>query len=260
MAAGDEGIEIGGFHVRDFCYDAARRIIFESLRERRKLAILFANAYFVTTCRNLLPQFARHPRVEILNDGIGVNLAAYLLYKHWFAENMNGTDFVPRLMREADVPLRLFLLGGSPAAVAGAARELSTLPQVTIGGSCDGYSFWSRQEALIAAINESQADIVLVALGMPKQERWILENWRRVDAPVLMAVGALFDFLSQEQPRAPLWMRRMHLEWLFRLGNEPSRLFRRYTIDLVSFFRIVFAQRGGRGGEADRPGPFSRDS
>jgi beta-1,4-glucosyltransferase len=247
-AKAEKGIEIGGFCVRDFGYDAARRIIFENLRARRKLAVLFANAHFVTTCQNLRPQFDRHPRVEILNDGIGINLAAYLAHRHWFAENMNGTDFVPRLLQEAEAPLRLFLLGGSPSAVEGAARELGTLRHVTIAGRCDGYSFWSRQEAVTAAINESQADMVLVALGMPIQERWILENWRRIEAPVLMAVGALFDFLSHEQPRAPLWMRRVHLEWLFRLGNEPDRLFRRYTIGLVTFFRIVLAHRRERGG------------
>jgi beta-1,4-glucosyltransferase len=244
-AKGGKEIAIGGFLVANCGYDDARSIVRDSLRERHKLAIFFANAHFITLCRRLLPQFQRHPRVHILNDGIGIDLAAFLLHRHWFSENMNGTDFVPRLLRDADMPLRVFLLGASPEAVEGAALELDRFANVTIAGSRDGYSFWSDQENLIATLNASRADLVLVALGMPKQERWILENWRRIDAPVLIAVGALFDFLSHEQPRAPLRMRRLHLEWLFRLGNEPRRLLYRYTIEVVTFFAIVLA-RGKR--------------
>jgi beta-1,4-glucosyltransferase len=242
-AKGGKEIAIGGFLVRNCGYDDARRIVCDGLRERHKLAIFFANAHFVTACRRLLPQFQRHPRVHILNDGIGIDLAAFLLRRHGFRENMNGTDLVPRLLRDADMPLRVFLLGASPSAVKGAALELGRFANVTIAGSRDGYSFWSDHENLIATLNASRPDMVLVALGMPKQERWILENWRRIDAPVLIAVGALFDFLSQEQPRAPRWMRGLHLEWLFRLGNEPRRLLYRYTIEVVTFFAIVLARR-----------------
>jgi beta-1,4-glucosyltransferase len=246
-AAIEKQIAIGGFPVEDCGYEQARRVVFDSLRDRRKLAVFFANTHFVTTCQALLPQFKRHPSVFILNDGIGVNLAAYFVHRDWFSQNMNGTDFVPRLLDEAEMPLRVFLLGSSPEAVAGAAAKLGECRHVSVAGYCDGYSFWSDQEALIAAINRSRADMVLVALGMPKQERWILENWRRVDAPVMLAVGALFDFLSDTQPRAPVWVRRLNLEWFFRLCNEPRRLFRRYTGELVIFFRIALARGASEG-------------
>jgi beta-1,4-glucosyltransferase len=210
--------------------------------DRRKLAVFFANTHFVATCHALLPQFKLHPAVYILNDGIGLNLAAYLVHRHWFSQNMNGTDFVPRLLQDAERPVRVFLLGCSPKAVAGAAQVVGRLANVTVAGARDGYSFWADQEALIASINESKTDIVLVALGTPKQERWILENWRRVDAPVLLGVGSLFNFLSYEQKRAPFWMRRLNLEWFFRLCTEPRRLFYRYTIEFAVFLRIVLAR------------------
>jgi beta-1,4-glucosyltransferase len=241
MAVAEKRIAIGGFTVNDSGYEQARRIIFESVRDRCKLAVFFANTHFVATCHAMLAQFKRHPAVYILNDGIGVNLGAYLVHRHWFSQNMNGTDFVPRLLQDAESPVRVFLLGSSPNAATAAARALGCFANVTIAGVHDGYSFWADQEALIAALNAAKADIVLVALGTPKQERWILENWRRVDAPVLLAVGALFDFLSHEQKRAPLWLRRLHLEWLFRLCSEPRRLLYRYTIEVASFFRIVLA-------------------
>jgi beta-1,4-glucosyltransferase len=239
FAAAEKKIAVGGFAVRDCSYEQARNVIFDCVRDRCKLAVFFANTHFVASCDALRSEFERHPAVYILNDGIGINLAAYLVHRHWFSQNLNGSDFVPRLLRDAQTPMRVFLLGGSPKAVAGAAQVLGTYSNVTIAGTCDGYSFWSEQEALIAAVNQSKADIVLVALGTPKQELWILENWRRIDAPVMFGIGALFDFLSNERPRAPLWVRRLSLEWLFRLCIEPRRLVHRYTIELFAFLRIV---------------------
>lgn len=87
--------------------------------------------------------------------------------------------------------------------------------------------------------SRSTADIVLVALGTPTQERLILENWRPVEAPVLLGVGALFNSLSHEQRRAPLWMRHSNLEWFFRLCTEPRRFFYRCAIESAALLRIV---------------------
>ena len=80
----------------------------------------------------------------------------------------------------------------------------------------------------VAAINASQADIVWVGLSTPKQEHWMAEHVGRVEAPVLIGVGAAFDFLSGHKPQAPRWMQRSGLEWLFRLATEPRRLWPRY--------------------------------
>jgi beta-1,4-glucosyltransferase len=259
LAMTDKEIAIGGFAVRDTDYDKARRVVCASLRDRRKLCVFFANTNFVTKCQTLMPQITRNPAVYLLNDGIGINLAAYLMHRRWFSQNMNGTDFVPRLLQDIDVPARVFLLGSTTAAVEGAAKVLAGFANVAVAGTSDGYSFWADQDALIATINASKADIVLVALGTPKQEQWILENAPRIDAPVLFAIGALLDFLSKQQPRAPLWMRRLNLEWLFRLSNEPRRLFRRYTIELFAFFRIVLAHGADERAFGDIAGPNERN-
>jgi beta-1,4-glucosyltransferase len=252
----EKEIAIGGFAVRDTSYEEASQVICASLRDRRKLAVFFANTHFVTKCQALMPQITHNPSVYILNDGIGINLAAYFVHRYWFSQNMNGTDFVPRLLRDIQDPVRVFLLGGSIAAVTGAAEAFESFPNVTIAGTCDGYSFWSDQKALIRTINAAKADILLVALGSPKQEQWILEHASGIEAPVLFGIGALFDFLSNQRPRAPLWMRRLNLEWFFRLCIEPRRLFHRYTMELFTFFRIVLAHHASE--EADKVGSLDR--
>jgi N-acetylglucosaminyldiphosphoundecaprenol N-acetyl-beta-D-mannosaminyltransferase len=88
-----------------------------------------------------------------------------------------------------------------------------------------------ENEAEIAAINESGADIVWVGLGLPKQERWMFEHRDRLNAPVLIGVGAAFKFASGQVRRAPLWIRNRGFEWLWRFAQEPRRVWRRVMID-----------------------------
>jgi N-acetylglucosaminyldiphosphoundecaprenol N-acetyl-beta-D-mannosaminyltransferase len=85
-----------------------------------------------------------------------------------------------------------------------------------------------EDQAIVDALNASRADIVWVGLSTPKQERWMAEHRHQLEAPVLVGVGAAFDFLSGAKPQAPRWMQRSGLEWLFRLASEPRRLWPRY--------------------------------
>jgi N-acetylglucosaminyldiphosphoundecaprenol N-acetyl-beta-D-mannosaminyltransferase len=102
------------------------------------------------------------------------------------------------------------------------------------------------EEGRIAAlINSSRADIVWVGLGSPKQELWMARQRRLLDAPVLVGVGAAFDFHTGRIPQAPRWMMRVSLEWLFRFLHEPKRLWRRYLIGNARFVLNVLAQRAG---------------
>jgi N-acetylglucosaminyldiphosphoundecaprenol N-acetyl-beta-D-mannosaminyltransferase len=86
-----------------------------------------------------------------------------------------------------------------------------------------------EEEAVAAEINRSRADIVWVGIGAPKQEKWMARMRSRLDAPVLVGVGAAFDFHAGLVAQAPAWMQRLGLEWLFRLGTEPRRLWKRYA-------------------------------
>jgi N-acetylglucosaminyldiphosphoundecaprenol N-acetyl-beta-D-mannosaminyltransferase len=85
-----------------------------------------------------------------------------------------------------------------------------------------------EDEEIIKTINEANADIVWVGLSSPKQERWMAEHLGKIDAPVMIGIGAAFDFLSGYKPQAPRWMQRSGLEWLFRFLTEPRRLWPRY--------------------------------
>ena len=95
---------------------------------------------------------------------------------------------------------------------------------------------------VVRMINESGADIVWVGLSTPKQERWMREHVGRLDAAVLIGVGAAFDFHAGVKKQAPRWMQRNGLEWLFRLGSEPRRLWKRYLINNPRFVYGVFLQ------------------
>jgi N-acetylglucosaminyldiphosphoundecaprenol N-acetyl-beta-D-mannosaminyltransferase len=101
---------------------------------------------------------------------------------------------------------------------------------------------------LLGAIQESRPDILLVALGSPKQEKWIHHHLMtgQLDVPVVVGVGAGFDFLAGRQRRAPKWMRNSGLEWLHRMMSQPFRLGPRYILDGLSFARLfVQSMRAG---------------
>lgn len=98
---------------------------------------------------------------------------------------------------------------------------------------------------IVRMINQSAPDIVWVGLGSPKQERWMAAHVGRLNAPVLLGVGAAFDFHTGRKPQAPAWMQRSGLEWLFRLLTEPRRLWKRYLINNPLFVALVLLQALG---------------
>lgn len=131
--------------------------------------------------------------------------------------------------------LSLFLLGSRPGvAEKAAARLRERYPSLRIVGIHHGYfdktPGSAENEAVIAQINAARPNILFVGFGMPLQERWLMENWARLQVNVAFTCGALFDYVSGELRRAPRWMNDHGLEWLGRLIIEPRRLWRRYLI------------------------------
>ncbi|WP_300034566.1 WecB/TagA/CpsF family glycosyltransferase [uncultured Roseobacter sp.] len=172
----------------------------------------------------------------ILPDGVGVDMAAGMRGKKLTA-NLNGTDFIPLLLREAArLGRSVFLIGGTPGtAAAAAARLCMDLPGLRIAGTRDGYNDAHPAADAVAEINETAADIVLVAMGVPRQEIWIDRNRALINADLVVGVGALFDFLAGNVRRAPVFVRRARLEWAWRLAIEPRRLAQRYLIGNGAF-------------------------
>jgi N-acetylglucosaminyldiphosphoundecaprenol N-acetyl-beta-D-mannosaminyltransferase len=97
----------------------------------------------------------------------------------------------------------------------------------------------------IEAINKTRPDFVWVGLGMPKQEKWMVQHVGKIQAAALIGVGAAFDFVAEEKPRAPLWMQRSGVEWLFRLVTEPRRLAHRYLVTNSIFAACAIQQLAG---------------
>lgn len=162
-----------------------------------------------------------------LNDGVGVRIAARMrgVRSHY---SYAGTDLMPRLFAEAHRPLRVFFYGATEEsnrlAVENVVREF---PQVACAGRVNGYV--SPTEAL-SLIRSSRADVLMCALGQPKQEFFMSENLSAMNVRVAVTCGGMFDFFSGIKPRAPRWMRAVGCEWVYRLLIEPKRMFVRYVV------------------------------
>jgi exopolysaccharide biosynthesis WecB/TagA/CpsF family protein len=172
----------------------------------------------------------------LLPDGIGVGLAAKMTGQT-LAANLNGTDLIPALLKEAaKTGKSVYLFGGTPGTADNAANNLiSEIPGLKIAGTRDGYAGAQNAADVIADINASGAGIVLVALGVPMQELWLHCNAPYIDAELTMGVGAALDFFAGNVARSPVWVRKAKCEWVWRLALEPRRLAKRYLEGNVSF-------------------------
>lgn len=182
-----------------------------------------------------------------LPDGIGLRIAGRILRSE-IRQNVNGTDLFPLLLaRLAATGQSLFLLGGRPGVADDvAAWAQSNYPGVRITGTAHGYFGAGEETALIERINQSGANILLVAFGAPRQEKWIERHAGRLRVQSALGVGGLFDFYAGRIPRAPQWLRELGLEWTFRLYQEPGRMWRRYLVGNVVFLSKVMTERAKR--------------
>jgi len=157
-------------------------------------------------------------------------------------ERVTGVDLMKRLIaRAAECRYRLYLLGASPeVSRMMAARVEAEHGAGVVVGRHHGYWRPSDEATIIAAVAAARPDILLVALGSPTQELF-LHRWRKdLDVPFMMGVGGSFDVFVVRVRRAPRWMQRFGLEWMFRLAQEPERMWRRYLGDAPLFCWLVF--------------------
>jgi exopolysaccharide biosynthesis WecB/TagA/CpsF family protein len=177
---------------------------------------------------------------RVFADGSGVRLACKMKQLE-LPENINGTDLFPALCDIAsNNDLKIFLLGGKPGVAKTMQTNMSKIyPNVDFVGAMDGYFSQQENEHVISTINASNANILLVAMGAPQQEFWINQNRHKINTNVCMGVGGLFDYYSGNIPRAPIWMRKIGCEWVWRFMQEPRRLAKRYLIgNLLFIYRV----------------------
>lgn len=209
-----------------------------------KTVVQFINAHCVNTLKKSDDYAASLQKADLLlPDGSGMRIASKWSGKGKIA-NLNGTDLFPELCRRAALHGQsIFALGGRPGIAEKAMQFMrKQTPGLQSAGHHDGFFKADEEDALIDAINDSGAAVLLVGLGVPAQEAWIARNRDRLHIPLIMGVGGLFDYYSGRLSRAPKVLRTLGLEWCWRLALEPSRLAKRYLIGNLIFLRHAFVE------------------
>jgi N-acetylglucosaminyldiphosphoundecaprenol N-acetyl-beta-D-mannosaminyltransferase len=180
----------------------------------------------------------------VVVDGIGVSLMATIAGVP-VAKRITGTDYFFALMNalERRGRGRVFFFGSSQNVLDRiAARMKREFPKLTLCGALSPpFGSWPAEEnaAMVARINAARPDVLWVGMTAPKQEKWVEENRRQLNAPVIASIGAVFDFYAGTYSRAPQWMCALGVEWLYRLAREPRRMWRRNFVSAPKFVGLV---------------------
>ena len=230
-----------GVNVSTLGYEELETQICKDVENSKKSFIVAINPEKILKARkseelSRLLQSADYP----IADGIGVIIASKLK-KGKIRSRVTGIDCMNMLCSLSNERgYKIFLYGAKPQVVTEAKLKLEEkYPNIKITGYIDGYE--KDNQKIIEEINKSGADIVFVALGSPTQENWITANKELVCPKIFMGVGGSFDVISGNIKRAPKFMLKMGLEWLYRLLREPKRFFRQ--IKLIKFvFLVLFSK------------------
>jgi len=242
-------VEILGVKVYPLDMVSLHDIMKAGIETGRRMLILNTNVH----CLNLAHE---HPWLcNFLNqsdivfcDGAGVRLGARVL-GYRIPPRITYADWIWQLAEFAEsCSFSFFFLGARPGVADKAATRLKNcFPRLRIVGVHHGYFNKTpgspENGAVIQKINDARPNVLIVGFGMPLQERWLMENWDRLEANVALTGGAVFDYVSGELRRAPSWMTDHGLEWLGRLIIEPRRLWQRYLIGNPLFLWRVLKQR-----------------
>jgi len=181
-------------------------------------------------------------------DGAGIIWAAKK-YGQPIKERVTGVDLVWALAKlSSEKNYKMYLLGAGPGITKKAAERIKIVhPDCQIAGAESGGEIGENlktDQAVIARIKEAKPDILLVAFGAPKQDKWIARYQKELKIPVAIGVGGTFDFIAGSAHRAPLWMRKAGLEWLYRLLTQPWRLGRILTATIRFPWAVLWSKKG----------------
>jgi N-acetylglucosaminyldiphosphoundecaprenol N-acetyl-beta-D-mannosaminyltransferase len=236
------GVDVLGVRVDDVTYPEALALLRAAIDRRTVHVVTTPNPEFVMLARGD-PAFRATLNRAALNipDGIGLVLAARLAGER-LRQHVQGTDLVHLLAADSAARgERWFLLGGHGDVARRAAQVLArTYPGLEIAGTAAGSPRAEDDAATQALIRRAgRVDVLLVAYGAPRQERWLDRNLAALGIPVGIGVGGVFNYLAGDAPRAPVWVRRVHFEWLHRLLTQPWRW--RRQLALPAFAALALA-------------------
>lgn len=236
-------VNILGVQVDSVTMAEAVAQVEDFVRTRAGVIIATANAEMIMRAthdeelKNILNEAAL-----VVPDGDGTVWAARHL-GHPMPERVAGYDLAQNLMGVAPQKgYKFYFLGSAPGVAAKAKAKAEALyPGIQIVGVRDGYFRPENEAAVVAAIKEAKPDILLAALGVPKQEKWLARHLAELKVPVAIGVGGTLDVMAGVMKRAPHWMQRVHLEWLFRGMLQPKRIGR-----LMALPRFVMRVRASK--------------
>ena len=243
MAERVAGVTILGVRVDCVSPQETLALIDGFVAARTPHHVVTADASMVVTARHDPAFRAIIEEADLVTpDGFGILWASQLL-RTPIPDKVSGVDLVGDLCRlSPSKGYRLFFFGAGPEVAAEAAAKMrERYPGVEIVGTRDGFFTAAEEPEIIAQIQASRADILLVALGIPKQEKWIARHKAVLGASVLIGVGGSFDVLSGRVKRAAPWMQRRGFEWLYRLYKNPRKIGKVMT--LPEFALLVLRQR-----------------
>lgn len=215
----------------------------ERIRKQTKSFIVTANPEIVMYARDHLHYQEIIKSADlIVPDGIGIIIASKI-QKQPLQERIAGYDLMMQLLELANQNRwRIYLLGGRPEANEKAVRNIvGQYPNLIMAGARHGYFTAEEEAEIVVDIARANADLVFVALGFPKQEKWIVDHYSRFSKGIFIGVGGSIDVIAGEAKRAPEFWQKMNLEWLYRLIKQPSRW--RRMLALPKFLIEVMKER-----------------
>jgi len=240
-----ERLQIITLHVDHISFKEGLDKVMDLAIQRKPSYVCFGSVHMTIEAQKSRSFFEKVNGADFLfTDGKPIAVACKLLH-HKKQERICGPDFTPALLQKAnDKNISVFIYGSTEEVIAAAKAKIAKdYPGVRFAGAISPPFRKSTDDEIkadIEKINESGAHLVFVALGCPKQEEWAANNYSKINA-VVLAVGAAIPFLAGLEKRAPMWMQHMSLEWLYRLKQDPKRLFKRYLYT-NSYFMLLLGR------------------
>ncbi len=236
-----------GIDIDDVTEDEAVALADRAIQEHRPYHVMTANPEFIMQARRDPAFRETMKRADLVTpDGVGLIYAGRILRRP-FRGRVPGVEFSCRLAALAAARgYRLYLLGAAPGVAEEAGRKLQAeYPGLIIAGVYAGSPAPEEEEEIRARVRAAAPHILLVAYGAPRQDLWLHRNMPHLDPLVGVGVGGTLDYIAGHIRRAPAWMRRLGLEWLYRLARQPSRWRRMLTLPVFGF-RVFLEAIGGR--------------
>ena len=238
-------VEVLGVPVGAFTRSQLTSTVLELLQNQKRGWISYVNVHTIDIA-NQLPWYKQFITDALVRycDGEGVRFGAYLLGEH-IPERITLSDYIYDLANMAvEHNLSIYFLGSTQVVAELAAKRLKELyPAIRLSGYHHGYFTEQENNSVIDKINASQPDILFLGMGVPRQEEWTKENFDKLNAKIIWMGGGFLDTLSGKIKRCPRWFSKIGFEWLFRLKQEPRRLWKRYLIGNPMFILRILQAR-----------------